>query len=150
MTLTASKVSFRIGDLMKTSRPGHHISELTFKAYAPDRRLCVVTALKVYIERTGPTRGLNTQLFLTTRLPVKPATRDTLRRWTKTVLNDAGIDLDIFKPHSTRSAASSKAALTVPLTTIMNTVGWSCSSVFAKYYNKPVMKQDAFASAVLS
>ena len=83
---------------------------MTFKAYAPDHRLCVVTALKVYIEHTGPTRGLNTQLFLTTHLPVKPATRDMLSRWTKTVLNDDGIDLDIFKPHSTRSAASSKAA----------------------------------------
>ena len=149
MTLTSSKVSFRIGDLLKTSRPGHHISELTLKAYAPDRRLCIVTTLNAYLERMRDIRGSNTQLFLTTRPPIKSATRDTIRRWTKDLLKAASIDLNIFKPHYTRAAASSKAAQTVPLYTIIKTVGWSNSSTFAKYYNKLVLQQSTISSAIL-
>ena len=48
---------------------------------------------------------------------------------------DAGVDTSIFKPHSTRSAATSAAKLaSVPLDEIMATVGWRSNSVFAGYY----------------
>lgn len=52
MTLTFSTATFRIADLIKTTRPGSHtcIHEVAFKAYAPDRRLCVVTVLKEYLK----------------------------------------------------------------------------------------------------
>ena len=52
MTLTSSRASFVIGDLAKTSRPGSHMAELSFLAYAPDRRLCIITVLNHYLERT--------------------------------------------------------------------------------------------------
>lgn len=44
MTVSRSKVSFRIDDL-KTSRPGVHQSELVFLAYIPETRLCVCTTI---------------------------------------------------------------------------------------------------------
>ena len=52
-------------------------------------------------------RGLHrlwTRLFLTLRQPHKAASWDTLRRWAKIALADAGINMEIFKPHSIRSA----------------------------------------------
>ncbi|XP_063856130.1 uncharacterized protein LOC135107471 [Scylla paramamosain] len=139
MTVSDSRVSFRIGDPLKTSRPGTHLSELVFVAYPPDRRLCVVTSTMSYLERTNNMRGSLTGFFLTTRPPVKLASRDTLRRWTKDVMRAAGINLGIFSPHSTRSASASKAALRLPLSTIISTIGWTRESTFTKYYRKPII-----------
>ena len=47
MELRNNSVCFHIDDLLKTSKPGHHISPISFKAFPADRRLCVVTYLKV-------------------------------------------------------------------------------------------------------
>lgn len=149
MTVSRSEVSFRIGDLLKTSRPGVHLSELVFPAYTPEKDLCVFTAICCYLERTADIRGSITRFFVTTKTPVRLASRDTIRRWTRNVMRDAGIDLTIFSPHSTRSASSSKASLTLPVSTIMATVGWSSESAFAKYYRRPLSRQTVFANAVL-
>ena len=149
MTLTPSKANFTLGDLLKTSRPTNHLSQISFKAYAPDRRLCVHTALKCYLKRTLDTRGKVTQLFLTTKPTGRPASRDTLRRWTKSIMQNAGIDLSMYSPHSTRSASTSKAARYLPLSTIVKTIGWSKKSTFTHHYHKPIEKEK-FAEAVLS
>ncbi|KAK4314028.1 hypothetical protein Pmani_014665 [Petrolisthes manimaculis] len=81
---------------------------------------------------------------------LRVASRDTLRRWTRDLMKDAGIDLSIFAPHSTRSAATSKATMTLPLSTILETVGWSQESTFARHYKKPLCKQGQFGEAVLA
>ena len=61
-----------------------------------------------------------------------------------------GIDTSIFKPNSTRSAATSAAkAANVPLDEIMATAGWYSSSVFAVFYNKPLSTDKSFANGVL-
>lgn len=148
MKLTNSKVKFAIGDIIKTSAPGRHINELSFTAYAPDRRLCIIRTLTRYLEVTRPLRGEFTQLFITVKKPYHPASRDTLRRWVKDVLRTAGIDMDIFTAHSTRAASTSKAANFVPLQTILNTATWSSASTFAKYYKKPI-RELTFQTAVL-
>lgn len=149
MSVSPSRISFRIGDLLKTSRPGVHLSELTFHAYVPNRLLCVCTTIMCYIERTSEVRGTETKFFLISKPPFTAASRDTLRRWTKDLLAAAGVDLTIFYPHSTRSAASSKAALTLPLSTVISAVGWSAESSFARFYNKPLGSPALFAAAVL-
>ena len=147
MTLGAAAATFRLGDPVKATRPGQHIQELKFKAYAPDRRLCVLTVLKAYLSRTLDNRGKVTRLFITTQKPFVAASRDTLRRWTRDVLAAAGIDMNIFTPHSTRAAATSQAVGRVPLDTILKTAGWSQAGTFQKYYNKTVQKD--FQSAIL-
>ena len=63
---------------------------------------------------------------------------------------DAGINTSVFKPHSTRSAATSPAkSADVPLHEIMTTAGWRSSSVFAVYYNKPLSNDSSFVNSVL-
>ena len=149
MSVSPSRVSFRIGDLLKTSRPGDHFSEMSFDAYVPNQMLCVYTTILCYLRRTSDVRGNLTGLFLTTRPPFKVASRDTLRRWTKDVMCSAGLDLNMFSPHSTRSSASSKAALSLPLSTIVATIGWANDSTFGKYYQKPIGDSTLFAEAIL-
>ena len=74
--------------------------------------------------------------------------RDTIRRWVKFV-QSSGIDVNIFKPHSTRSASTSKAKLSdVPLAAILCKVGWKSESTFAKFYDKKIV-EDTFANKVL-
>ena len=52
------------------------------------------------------------------------------------MIQDAGIDVNIFRPPSVRSATASTAC--IPVDTIIRTVGWTKDSVFRKYYNKPI------------
>lgn len=149
MELSFSRATFHIGDLLKTTRPGSHFSEIVFKAYAPNRRLCVITALKEYLYRTLDVRGSTKRLFLTTRSPVRAASRDTLRRWTRDILAASGIDVRKFAPASTRSASVSKASLKIPTSLVVKTIGWSSESMWAKYYNKPLLPRQSFADAIL-
>ena len=121
-----------------------------FEAYVPDKLLCVHTSILHYLDRTKDIRGHITRLFLTTKPPIKIASRDTLRRWTKEFMGAAGINLSLFSPHSTRAASSSKAVLKLPLSTILATVGWARESTFAKFYKKPIATSGQFALAVLS
>lgn len=130
--MSLSRVLFRIGDPLKTSRSGNHISELTFDAYAPNKRLCECTTVTCYLRCTSTIRGTNTRFFLSSRPPFNVASRDTLQRWTKDLLQAAGIDLKMFSSHSTRSAASRKAALKLPLSTLIFVVRRSNECTFTK------------------
>ena len=125
MDLSFSKAVFRIGDVVKQSWPGSHLGEVALTGYAPNRRLCVLTVLKHYLERTLDMRGTITRLLITYGKPFKAASRSTIRRWTKTVMKNAGIDLSMFAPHSTRSASTSHASSRVCLSTILKTAGWA-------------------------
>ena len=136
LTLTKNHLKLRFRTLLKHSRPGKHLAEITIKGYAPDRRTCVTTVLAEYLLRTRNLRHSN-QLFLSYMRPHKPVTKDTIARWVKTVLVYSGIDTNIFTAHSTRAAATTKAKLrNVPLGTILKTAGWSSDKTFAKYYDK--------------
>ena len=150
MSLSFSRASFRVGDLVKQSRPGHHVEELRFTGYAPDRRLCIITVLKAYLTRTLSIRGTTTKLLLTYGRPIHAATCATIRRWATAVLLEAGVDLSIFTPHSTRAASTSVAGARVPLSTIMGAAGWSRESTFREYYDKPIDKSGQFEQAVLA
>ena len=58
------------------------------------------------------------------------------------MLNKSGVDMNTFNAHSTRHASTSNAFRKgVDLDTIRNTASWTESSqTFAKYYNRPVIK----------
>lgn len=147
MSVSPSRVAFRIGDSLKTSRPGDHFSELYFDAYVHNK-LCVYTTIMCYLRRTSNLRGNITSFFITSRPPFKVASRDTLRRWTRDIMCCAGLDLNMFSPHSTSSSSASKAALSLPISTF-TTVGWANDSIFGKFYRKTLANPSQFAGAVL-
>lgn len=150
MSVSDDLYKFRIGDIIKHSRPGHHLNEIELPAYPHNKDLCIVTVLNEYLSRTHDVRQNKTQLFISYIKPYKTVSKSTISRWIKTVLKDAGIDMNIFNPHSTRSASTSKASRSsVPLDTIMKTAGWTQSSTFATYYKKPLHKSGQFALSLL-
>ena len=91
--------------------------------------------------------------MLTISKPHRAASKDTISRWVKNTLSEAGIHDHLFKPHSVRAAATTAAQRSgVPLDVILKTAGWSNASTFAAYYNKPVMpspNSDVFATTLL-
>jgi hypothetical protein len=52
MSCCKTYYKFRIGDLLKQSRPGYHQKELELPAYPHDERLRIVTVLDEYLDRT--------------------------------------------------------------------------------------------------
>ena len=122
-----------------------------------DMDLCVFTCLREYLVRTRSLRNTSrssmcTKLFISIVKPHRAVTKCTISRWIKCVMVKSGINTDIFKPHSTRSASTSKASFArIPLDIIMEKAGWTKESTFAKYYNKPVINntQDTYSNAVL-
>ena len=76
-------------------------------------------------------------------------TCEKISRWIKRVLLKAGLNMNMLKPHSSRSASSSAAACTVPVDSVLKAVGWSSEKVFASYYHKTIVNEAALANAVL-
>ena len=123
---------------LKQGRPGYMPGLLRLLSYE-DRSICVATYLKEYLARTNDLRKNTDKVFLTTRKPYKPVSRDTVSRWVKSILQAAGIDTTEFGAGSTRSAASSKASSEgVPLDQILEAAGWSQETTFARWYNKSI------------
>ena len=62
-------------------------------------------------------------------LPHKKASRDTIRCWIQQMMIKAGIDINVYKPHSVRSTAASNAkAANASVVEIMQTAGWSSAA----------------------
>ena len=92
MKLTTDNVIFVINKLLKTSKPGKHYGSLQLKTFTLDKDLCVKTCIEEYVKRTEPLRSNFDSLWLSSTKPYEPVSKDTLSRWIKNVLTDAGID----------------------------------------------------------
>ena len=92
---------------LKHTRPGKIPSALELDRYE-DEKLCVVNCLQEYIVRTEAVRKGNDKLLLSYVKPHGPASKDTISRWMKNVLRQAGIEE--FEPRSFRGTASTAMA----------------------------------------
>lgn len=145
--------TFLLDSNLKQSKPGRSTSELVVKLYAypHDRNLCVVNACSVYLDKTKSLRGSESHLLITHQKPHKRASRDTIRRWIQQMMLKAGISINVYKPHSTRSAAASKAKVNnASLAEIMQTAGWSSAATFARFYDREIEQGSSFTNRVLS
>ena len=155
MVKKESEIVFKFKELLKQSRPGNADHVLKLKAYAPDKRLCIVNYLNEYVNRTEQIRGQERALFISHQKPHKKVTKATISRWIKQTMSAAGIDTDVYKAHSTRAAASSAASGTdLPVKAILEQAGWSNERTFHLYYKKPKESRSKngqldFASAVI-
>jgi hypothetical protein len=152
LEITDSEYIFTVYSTLKQSRAGYRNPQIVLQKYRPDPKLCIYTYLTKYLKITMPLRHTS-QLLISFQKPNRGVSTDTISRWAKIVMAQAGVDTSIFKSHSTRAASTSAAqrggAL---LEDIMITAGWSKASTFAKFYNKPILNKAnlKFQSAVLS
>ena len=88
---------------------------------------------------TDPLRdNSESKLLISFRKPHRAVSKDTVARWVKSTLSNAGIDVTSFATQSTRAASTShsvnKAGLS--LAQVVKSAGWANGSTFAKFYNK--------------
>lgn len=64
----------------------------------------------------------------------------------------SGIDVSVFKAHSTRAASSPKAKINnATIEQILKTAGWKSDSTFARHYDLPIAGNDnMFVNTILS
>ena len=155
MEKSSSSYRFVINALVKQSAPGRAQSVLVLPKFVEDKSLCVYSVLEEYVQRTHTLRNNESQLFISFVKPHKKVSKDTIARWIKHVMCLSGVDISVFKPHSTQAASTSKASkCCVPVANIMSAASWVADSTFHKFYKRDTGqvqdKGDVFGQAILS
>ena len=120
---------------------------LVVKAYTHDECLCVFSTLKEYLQRTETLRVNGFQLLISFQKPHKAVSRDAISMWIRNVMQMSGINLDVYKAHSTRAASVSAAhRAQVPIQEILNKAGWASAQTLAIYYDKRSDSSESSAS----
>ena len=129
--------SFTLAKPTKTHKPGKTFPVVKYFKFSDDLGLCVCHTIDLYLTRTEKWRKEESQMLLSYISPHKKVSTDTVSRWIKQCIRQAGIDTAVFKAHSTRAASTSKAHLEgVSVSEIMKNASWSNESTFQKFYNK--------------
>ena len=133
-----------ITELIKQSNPNKpNKFSLHLKPMVEYPEICVVQALKVYLNKTKCLRNSSSKLFISSVKPHNPISKDTVSRWLKTVLFEAGVETEIFTAHSTRAAKASKDYYNgLKVEEIMKQVGLSNNKTFQRHYNKVLIMES--------
>jgi len=143
-----NKYVFTINEILKTSKPGRHIAPIELMSYEPDERLCVVSLIRLYLQKTQDIRKEHTKLMISYTKPHHSVCSSTIGKWAKSIMKEAGIDTAQFSAHSGRSAAVSYGkSAGLPLQDILRAGGWSNAQTFARFYDKPL--PNNFGSSIL-
>lgn len=124
---------------LKQFRINRNSFTMRLKYFLNNPAVCPCETLKQYLCKTKALRQSN-QLFISYQKPYLKVSTSTISRWIKTVLYEAGIDVTLFKSHSTRTAAASAVFDSqIEVNDILQTAGWSNAKTFKMYYNKIVL-----------
>ena len=140
---TSSSYKFYFTKVTKSWRRGQPPPVLEFEEFSANKKMCVVTCLSHYLERTAEwrTEGQN-QLLLSHLNPHKEVKSSTISNWVKQVLKLSGIDVSKYQAHSCRSASTSKAkVLGLSVKEILERGRWSSKSTWQRFYNKEIETQ---------
>lgn len=119
------------------------LSLIQFKPFKEDKKFCVVTTIKEYIDRTSDICGTKNQLVLSYAPPYGPVGSASVSRWVREVMEQAGIDPSVFTTHSIREAvASQMLRINVPVKDILAKASWRSESSFRKFYQKPLIDAE--------
>ena len=135
--------------LAKQSWQGKELPTLFVPSFPDDVHLCPVRTLKDYEKRSLKLRNEETRLFIATIKPHKPVTSCSIARWLKALLEEAGVDISIFNPHSLRASSTTAANMRITTNVILKAAGWSSGSVFQIFYYKSI-HDPSYGRAVLS
>ena len=143
LTKHTTEYSFQFSSLSKTWRKGKARPEIKFKKFSSKPKICICAVIDSYLKRSAKWRKNETQLLLSFVNPHKPVKVKTVSRWLVETMQLSGIDVNIFKGHSVRSASTSKAAsLGVPLVEIIKRGLWASDTMFKNVYNKPIITSE--------
>ena len=142
--LRNGSIKFRLDKPTKTyTMSNYHKSSglqfMTIPRVQHNSKLCPVLAIEAYIEKTEIVRRDIDEVFILFQDPSRPAKDQTVSRWCKDLLHQAGITG--FGAHSARGAMTSASLIRgVPISVIVNQAGWSNANTFVKKYLKPIQE----------
>ena len=153
LTKSPSVYIFAVAHLTKTCKKDKKPHpNFKFYSFPHEEKLCVCRAIDSYMKRRLAWGVKETQLLVSHISPHQPVCSSTVSRWLVQLLSMAGVNTEMFKGHSTRSASTSKAeAIGVSLTDVIKQGHWSNSSTFAKFYKKNIADYHSnFQSGILN
>ena len=105
-----NKIVFLPHKTLKHSNIHRPLEPLIYQGYPLNEKLCIVNAIQCYLGMRENLVDANTKEFIITYgKPHKPASSDTISRWIKGGLGMAGINTNVYKPHSCWYASTRKA-----------------------------------------
>lgn len=107
--ISEDKIIIDIVDQIKTSRVGAPQPSFILPFFNDRKTACVASVLLQYLDRTKELRQEEDYLFLTFKKTYHKATSQSISRWLKNCLTEAGVDRK-YTAHSTRHAATSAVA----------------------------------------
>ena len=107
--------------------------------------ICPVLSLQTYLDRTASLRAADANnLFISQHKPYQSVKSQTLAQWMWNIMADAGIDITMFKQHSTRSASAAwleRGPKSMTVAQICRHAQWSnLTTTFRKFYHKVVLQ----------
>lgn len=146
---TENTVKIFVPKMLKTSGPQRKSPVIVLPKLIDHPNICVFSCMQTYLDMTRSSKA--GALFVSLKNQDNPVTTDTLARWTKDILKQAGINVETFSAHSTRHASVSAAARkNVQLDVIFASAGWTPGSLmFNNVYNRPLVDQAAYARSIL-
>ena len=140
--------------LLKHSKPHKTKDVFVYNKFDDEQKLCPIATINEYIKRRIELKPTNTSLFITSVPPYKTPHKDTLSRWIKDLMHKSGVDTIVFKPHSCRSASTSKGKCHgLGITDILKQASWSNVNTFLKHYCRniiPEQKTNKLQQALLA
>ena len=131
-----SSCTVRYTNKLKSNDPNRNPLVLTFKRYEVGE-LCVYGHLREYLGRAD-LEGAGPAVFATIRCPHVAASQESLSRYVRTTMSEAGINMQEFTPYTCRHASTSAAVRKqVPVATILMAAGWSNEGTFRRFYDRP-------------
>ena len=83
MQMIDNRCLFYINNVVKQTTARRHLKPIEFVKYEPDNRLCVVTCIQQYLDRTADIRKNCKQLLISFAKPYNPVSKETIGRWIK-------------------------------------------------------------------
>ena len=140
MYITDTECKFVFYKVLKHSRLKYCQKPLIYTAYPECPELRPVKNLLNYLDIIS-TRLSEPALFISTRKPFKPVSRNTIARWIKNTMKETNIDTGLFTAPTCRSASTSKAKLAgLNIKTILNSANWTKHNNFKGYYFKDIQE----------
>ena len=136
-----NKVILLPNKTLKHTNPNRPLEPLTHHKYEAEEKLCIVNCLQSYLEkRNHLVNDEVRELLIRYGKSHKPVSSESVGRWIKNELTNAGVDTTVFRPHSYGLASVSKAKVTCVLTSVILEKGcWKKESTFLKCYYKDVI-----------
>lgn len=135
------RLEIKIPDRIKTSKPGKKQPILILPPYKENLNICLADTLLYYLKKTETLRKDIKALFISFRKPFKKVSTQTLGRWVKDMLQECGLDTNMFSAYSTTHASTSAAKRKrVNIDIIRNSAGWTEKSAFATFYDRPIVQ----------